>query len=73
MDGVTSEPIPANWEYTWDGAFGTLGKDGTLTVNDNPDKTDRRGVITLTQEGSNNTVTISVRQKKKNEVIIEPQ
>lgn len=73
MDGVTSEPVSANWSYTWDSAFGTLGKDGTLTVNDNPNETDRRGVITLTQEGSKKTVTISVRQKRKNKVTIEPQ
>lgn len=73
MDGVSSSPVPANWSYKWDGAFGTLGKDGTLTINANPNKTPRSGLITLTQEGSGKIVTIEVNQKPKNEIIIEPQ
>lgn len=73
MDGVSSSPVPANWSYKWDGAFGTLGTDGTLTINANPNKTPRSGLITLTQEGSGKTVTIEVNQKPKNEIIIEPQ
>lgn len=73
MDGVSSSPVPANWSYKWDGAFGTLGKDGTLTINANPNKTPRSGLITLTQEGSGKIVTIDVNQKPKNEIIIEPQ
>lgn len=73
MDGVTSEPVSANWSYTWDSAFGTLGKDGTLTINANPNKTQRSGLITLIQEGSGKQIKIQITQKPKNEIIIEPQ
>lgn len=73
MDGVTSEPVSANWSYTWDSAFGTLGKDGTLTINANPNKTPRSGLITLIQEGSGKQIKIQITQKPKNEIIIEPQ
>lgn len=48
----------------------TAGKT-SASVQDNPNSTQRNGVISLKQNGSNKTFTITVTQKKKNSVDIE--
>lgn len=48
----------------------TAGKTSAL-VKDNPNTTQRNGVITFKQNGSNKNFTITVTQKKKNSVDIE--
>lgn len=71
IDG-NSTTVTANWSSSWSTTpFGSLNNDGTLNIVENPNKTQRAAVITLTQEGSGKQVTITVRQKKKNSIDIE--
>lgn len=52
--------------------FGNISNTGRLFVTENPEKTVRKAEITLTQNGSGKTVTITIVQKGKNEIIIDP-
>ena len=71
IDG-NSTTVTANWSSSWSTTpFGSLNNDGTLNIVENPNKTQRAAVITLTQEGSGKQVTITVSQKKKNSIDIE--
>lgn len=70
IDG-NSTTVTANWSQSWSTtSFGSFGNDGTLIIVDNPNKTQRAAIITLTQEGSGKKVIITVKQKKKNSVDI---
>lgn len=70
VDGISRTEV-VGWKAT-SFPFGNIASDGTLTVTENPNKDDRLDTITLTQNGSGLTVRINIKQKGKNEIIIDP-
>lgn len=71
-DGTVSSPMSLTWSVTLCPDWITFSESGDMSISSNPTTEIREGTIVLTQSESGNTITITVRQQGKYEIVIPP-